>query len=275
VLQGDEPFNATAHETIRNTMAYSLKEAAEAVGKSKPTILRAIQSGKISAKKDDHGEWLIEPAELHRVYEPASDENDARNGTHRNNDDDETPNETGALRQEVALLREMLTERDRRVADKDTVIDDLRNRLDAEADERRRTQAQLTGLLTDQRPKPEPKPRRRWWWRKVLSTIIAVALASMPALAGDWHRDGGWHGDGHGDWHEHRGYGWHRGPLGALAAPYVYAPPPAYYPPPGYYPPPAYYQPPPYPYVPPPYAPAPGFYVGEDGNMHMIPDPGQ
>jgi hypothetical protein len=31
----------------------SLKQAAAATGKSKPTILRAIQSGRISAEKDE------------------------------------------------------------------------------------------------------------------------------------------------------------------------------------------------------------------------------
>ena len=56
-------------------MAYSLREAAEAVGKGKPAILKAIQSGKISAQKDEHGEWQIEPAELHRVYPPVAKEN--------------------------------------------------------------------------------------------------------------------------------------------------------------------------------------------------------
>jgi hypothetical protein len=46
------------------------------------------------------------------------------------------------LREQVALLKD---ERD-----------DLRRRLDAEAEERRR----VTALLTDQRP---AAPRRRWW----------------------------------------------------------------------------------------------------------------
>jgi hypothetical protein len=52
-------------------MAYSLREAAEAVGKGKPAILTAIQSGKISAQKHEHGERQIDPAELHRIYPPA------------------------------------------------------------------------------------------------------------------------------------------------------------------------------------------------------------
>ena len=57
-----------------------------------------------------------------------------------------------ALQVETAVLRE-------RLADKDYVIDDLRRRLDAEAEERRK----LTLMLTDRRP------QIRWWrrWRRV------------------------------------------------------------------------------------------------------------
>lgn len=48
----------------------SLRTAGAAVGLNKTTILRAIQKGTISAKKNDHNEWMIEPAELFRVYRP-------------------------------------------------------------------------------------------------------------------------------------------------------------------------------------------------------------
>lgn len=59
-------------------MAMTLKAAAEAVGMNKVTILRAIQKGKISASKDEHGEWQIDPAELHRVYPPAEQRTDSK-----------------------------------------------------------------------------------------------------------------------------------------------------------------------------------------------------
>src|SRR6185295_1530733 len=54
-------------------MPYSLKQAADATGRTKPAILRAIQTGKVSARKNELGEWEIEPAELHRVYPPVTD----------------------------------------------------------------------------------------------------------------------------------------------------------------------------------------------------------
>lgn len=55
-------------------MSYSLSEAAKAVGRTKPALLNAIQKGRISAKKNDLGQWEIDPSELHRVYRPVSQE---------------------------------------------------------------------------------------------------------------------------------------------------------------------------------------------------------
>jgi hypothetical protein len=51
---------------------YSLATAAAACGLNKSTVLRAIKAGKISATRNVHSEWQIDPAELHRVYPPAS-----------------------------------------------------------------------------------------------------------------------------------------------------------------------------------------------------------
>jgi hypothetical protein len=145
----------TPFETIRAPMSYTLGQAAKATGKSRPTIQRAIKSGAISAAKAEDGSYEIDPAELHRVFQPVTHTGNAEQDLKRS-----VPPETVVLQREIELLRERLT-------DKDEVIDDLRARLDSEAEERRRTQAQLTALLTDQRPKPEPERRRRSWWQIV------------------------------------------------------------------------------------------------------------
>lgn len=79
-------------------MSYSLKQAAEASGRTKPTILRAIKANKISAQKDVHGQWQIDPAELHRVYPKTSEL------------ERETVNDNNALEREVALLREVIAD---------------------------------------------------------------------------------------------------------------------------------------------------------------------
>ena len=56
-------------------MGYTLGQAATAAGKSKTTILRAIQKSKIYAAKDVHGNWSIDPDELHRVYPAVTEGN--------------------------------------------------------------------------------------------------------------------------------------------------------------------------------------------------------
>jgi hypothetical protein len=49
-------------------MKYTLGQAAKAAGKAKGTISNAIKSGRLSANRNDKGQYEIDPAELHRVY---------------------------------------------------------------------------------------------------------------------------------------------------------------------------------------------------------------
>ncbi len=152
-------------------MKYTAGNAAKATGKSIPTITRAIKKGVISAEKTASGGYLIDPAELHRVFPAITSNHDVT----PDKLDSETPmksNVTGELELEVRMLREMLSR------EQDTVAD-LRARLDAEAEERRR----LTALLTHQADKPTPapapepapqapvqfqaQPRQRSWWQRL------------------------------------------------------------------------------------------------------------
>ena len=57
---------------------YTIATAAAAVGRNKNAILRAIKAGKISAFKDENGEWHVEPAELHRVLSAIAERAHAR-----------------------------------------------------------------------------------------------------------------------------------------------------------------------------------------------------
>src|SRR5215204_3170316 len=52
--------------------ALSLQEAVQGAGTTKSTVLRAIQSGWLSATRTDDGGYSIDPAELFRVYSPKS-----------------------------------------------------------------------------------------------------------------------------------------------------------------------------------------------------------
>jgi excisionase family DNA binding protein len=63
-----------------------ISEAAELVGRTRPAILKAIKKGKITATRDAYGRWMIDPAELTRVYRPVETANSNREaeGTHGN-----------------------------------------------------------------------------------------------------------------------------------------------------------------------------------------------
>jgi septal ring factor EnvC (AmiA/AmiB activator) len=160
-------------------MAWSMKQAADATGRTKPTILRAIQTGKISAKKTEMGEWEIEPAELHRVYPSV-----AQGVTSTATPDAQAPVELLLLRQELAAQAERLTalheERERERRQLTERISELRDQLARSEEERREKDRQLTALLTDQSDREEKEaavPDVTWlptlrffrdlrWWRR-------------------------------------------------------------------------------------------------------------
>jgi excisionase family DNA binding protein len=116
----------------------SLREAAREAGVSKSTIFRAIQRGRLSATRDDDGNFSIEASELFRVYPP-------RNSAERVGDGsagqgapaDETPVlkvEIEGLRAQLATMRE--------------VTDDMK----AQRDSWQRQAETAQRLLVDQRP---------------------------------------------------------------------------------------------------------------------------
>lgn len=145
-------------------MKLSASQAAQAVGKSIPTITRAIKSGKISAERLLQGGYAIDPSELHRVW-PAVTKSDNMSG---NMSGHETPRETGMLEAEIQMLREKIAEieaeRERERRQLSETVDDLRRRLDSEGVERRA----LMALITDQREKDLGRIRSfgSWFWRR-------------------------------------------------------------------------------------------------------------
>lgn len=50
----------------------SIREAVKHYQVSRPTLTKALKSGKISGEKDGQGQWQIDPSELARVYQPRS-----------------------------------------------------------------------------------------------------------------------------------------------------------------------------------------------------------
>ena len=142
-------------------MGYSLAEAARASGKSKMTIQRAIKGCKISASRNEDGSYDIDPSELHRMFPVVSDDDTDKGNMVR----EDTHNAINVLQLEIKVRDEKITslqaerERERKILQDG--VEDLRHRLDQSEEERRKTQAQLTGLLTDQRQEAK-KPKASW-----------------------------------------------------------------------------------------------------------------
>src|SRR3954469_12237174 len=142
----------------------SLRAAAEMAGTSKSSIFRAIRSGRLSAARGDDGGYLIDPAELSRVFSPqvsrperagnvSPGQTEAATGT----DDLALRNaslqgEVKALSTEVRLLREAV---DRLERDRD--------RWHAQAARVARGPPQPSAP----QPTPAQPPARCWWsWRR-------------------------------------------------------------------------------------------------------------
>ena len=136
---------------------YSLARAATEAGRSRSTLLAAIRAGRLSAPRDPTtSAWLIDASELYRVFPPSGGRHgDSQVGT------------AGTDRGDSASSTALIAAKDALIAEQRAMLDDLRRRLDASEEERRR----LTLVLADQRtaqpapnPVPTPVPPRRSWW---------------------------------------------------------------------------------------------------------------
>lgn len=111
-----------------------LAQASQITGKARTTLLRAIHSGKLSVTRNEHGNYLIDVAELGRVYALKNEMSTSEPKAHR-----AQPDSDALLRTQLELLQ-MQLERERQT------VDDLRKRLDGSEAERR----QLLQVLTHQ-----------------------------------------------------------------------------------------------------------------------------
>lgn len=118
---------------------FTLNQAAQISHKSKAGILKAIHSGRLSAKQNELKIWEIDPAELHRVYPyqlPSEQETV------------ELPQEKPPVTAELlaTLLAKEKEEREKDRNQYQETINKLWQRLEDEAEERKK----LTKLLTYQ-----------------------------------------------------------------------------------------------------------------------------
>ncbi|TMJ29263.1 MAG: hypothetical protein E6G96_10425 [Alphaproteobacteria bacterium] len=144
-------------------MSYTLGQAAKAVGMSKTSILRSIKAGRISAGRDELGQWAIEACELHRVYPPVTDDPGTANG----------PGEGAVTGSETAI-----SEANARAALAEARLFDFKSMLEEIREQRDRWQKQAERLatlaITDQRK--EPAPVQPQSWRRLLRAPMGALL---------------------------------------------------------------------------------------------------
>lgn len=132
----------------------SLREAAQQARTSKSTILRAIQSGRLSAGRTEGGGYAIDPAELFRVYPPKAPTVALERPAHQSAGQDAPPDATLTPIGPDVVVRLAVAEAEI-TALKDMVAE-LRHARDA-------WQAQAERLAL---PAPGGVSERRPWWRR-------------------------------------------------------------------------------------------------------------
>jgi hypothetical protein len=188
---------------MRTMTHYTLGTAAQACGLNKSTVLRAIKAGKVSATRDEHGQWQIDPAEMHRVYPPvASTGADQRSeqrhapAQHR----DRTDELVAALREQLADMR---NERDRARTDADTwraAFEHERAQRALPVPSNVAQAPETTPATPDWEPRkrsvplvsqPNAQPsrlRRAWRWMRATGCLAGAGLlAATTAAAGMLH----------------------------------------------------------------------------------------
>lgn len=135
------------------TTSLTVREAAAATGLSKQGILKAINSGRLSAQRGANQEWLIEPVELSRVFTIHS------TGADNHEVDQETEVSSG-VQQELDGWREKVTLLERIIAEKDEVIRTKDMVIELTTAENARLSAVVAQL--------SPPQAQRGWWRRLL-----------------------------------------------------------------------------------------------------------
>ena len=155
----------------------TLGEAANLCGKSKPTLSKAVKSGKMSCVgKNEDGSFQLDPVEVLRVFPIETATSSILQP--------ETPNitgvngsETGVNSREFEVLNSTIDDLRRRLDDTEKRANTAENRLQESHKESREERERLMLMLqhlpgpsssTPIEIEPEQKqaPRHRWWQRK-------------------------------------------------------------------------------------------------------------
>lgn len=136
----------------------SIREAVKHYQVSRPTLTKALKSGKISGTQDGQGKWSIDPSELARVYQPRLVASDAPEPakSHRpretlTNPNTPDPGELEALRAQLAKVELRAVKAETRADAAELLAKERAERIE-----------DLRRML----PSPEQAKKRWWWWQR-------------------------------------------------------------------------------------------------------------
>jgi excisionase family DNA binding protein len=139
-------------------MKFTAGQAAKAVGKSMPTISKALKTGRLSAEKVGN-KYEIDASELFRVWPKASDSEGLPSDVGKPSPLSSVNPNKGA---EINALQDALNAERKLNSEKDGRIADLTQRAERAEQKEDAAQAQLVGLLTDQRT-----TLRKGFWQRL------------------------------------------------------------------------------------------------------------
>lgn len=135
----------------------SIREAVKHYQVSRPTLTKALKSGKVSGTQDGQGKWAIDPSELARVYQSRTGASDSPEQalTGQPAANLATPNIPDST--ELEALRAQLAEVELRAVKAETRAE----AAELLATERAERIEDLRRML----PPPNAPRKRRWWQR--------------------------------------------------------------------------------------------------------------
>ena len=135
----------------------SIREAVKHYQVSRPTLTKALKSGKVSGTQDGQGKWAIDPSELARVYQPRIGTSDAPGQVLAGQPEADLATSNTPDPAELEALRIQLAEVELRAV-KAEIRADAAELL---AKERAERIEDLRRML----PPPDAPRKRRWWQR--------------------------------------------------------------------------------------------------------------
>ena len=137
----------------------SIREAVKHYQVSRPTLTKALKSGKVSGEQDGQGKWSIDPSELARVYQSRAGDSDAPEQVFTGQHGANLATLNTPDLAELEALRTQLAEVELRAVKAETRAD----AAELLAKERAERIEDLRRMLP---PPSEGLPKRRRWWQR-------------------------------------------------------------------------------------------------------------